>query len=260
MRSISSQGRLVPLSSEFVYSENDRRYFFLDQPSLDLTKVYSRYKNSFKGEIEVTEADFISRIEKLTASIKNSTQEAQILNGVHVPFIIPRSLANLDLGVALAKLLNSVEQSFTNVHPNYEFKNFASTEMSGKIQINKDSRLHTLYNRLQNGDLVGLYFPTFFAGFAIQSQRRAISSLPTKMHLSGALEIASALIGSPDLLIKKGDNYPNGLVLAGVEPLDQESKNFFWYFEAYGWNLNFNYRSMIGPASEYFSGGVSIAT
>jgi hypothetical protein len=260
MRSISSHGRLVPLGSDFVYSQEDRRYFFLDQPSLDLIKIYSRYKRSFNGGIEISEDDFVSRIEELSASLTNSPQEAPILNGVHVPFIIPKSFMNLDLGTALVKLINSIEQSFTTAYPDFEFKNFAEPNLSGKVKINQDSRLDTLYNQLQNGDIIGLYFPTFFSGFAIQSQRNAISSLPPRMHLSGALEIASALIGTPDLLIKKGDNYPNGLSLSGVEPMDRESENFFWYFEAYGWNLNFNYRSMIGPASEYFSGGISIAT
>lgn len=260
MRSISSHGRLVPSSSDFVYSQDDRRYFFLDQPSLDLTKVYGRYKNAFNGEIEISEVDFVSRIEKLISSLNDSDQDAPILNGVHVPFVIPRAIANLDLGTALVKLMVSIEQSFTTDFPDFEFNNFAGPDLSGRVKVHQDSRLHKLYNNLENGDIVGLYFPTFFSGFAIQSQRNAISSLPEKMHLSGALEIASALIGSPDLLIKKGDNYPNGLVLAGIEPSDHESKNFFWYFEAYGWNLNFNYRSMIGPASEYFSGGISIAT
>ena len=52
----------------------------------------------------------------------------------------------------------------------------------------------------------------------------------------------------------------NGLALAGVQSIDINSENNFWYFESYGFNLNLNYRSMVGPASEYFSGGITLVS
>jgi len=258
MRTIGGQGRLDPNDSDFVYSKVDRRYFFLDQPNLNFSEIYKRYVTAFAENIVVSEVDFVRKIELIITTLKENTKESPILNGVYVPFIIPRSLANLDLGEAVNQLLVSVERNFTGEFPDYEFNNFADTNLTGKIKVSTDSRLDSVYKQLEHGDIVGVYFPTFFAGFAIKSQRESVKSLPEKMNLSGALEIACAFIGSPDLLMKKGDNYPNGLVLAGVEPTDSNAQNYFWYFEAYGWNLNFNYRSMVGPASEYFAGGISI--
>ena len=85
-----------------------------------------------------------------------------------------------------------------------------------------------------------------------------MSRLDGKFALSGILEVASAFIGSPSLLMKVGENYPNGLALTGVQSVDSNSENYFWYFESYGFNLNLNYRSMVGPASEYFSGGLTL--
>jgi hypothetical protein len=58
--------------------------------------------------------------------------------------------------------------------------------------------------------------------------------------------------------MKTDDNYPNLLALSSVISPDKDLKHFFWYFEAYGWNLNFNSRSMIGAVSEYYSGGISV--
>ena len=258
MRTIGSQGRLDPNDSDFVYSKVDRRYFFLDQPNLDLSEIYKRYTTTFPGNIEVSEADFVKKIKQILTSLKENSNESPILNGVYVPFIIPRSLANLDLGESVNQLLVLVGRNFALEFPDYEFNNFAESDLTEKIRVSTDSGLEDVYKKLEQGDIVGVYFPTFFAGFAIKSQRESMKSLPEKMKLSGALEIACALIGSPNLLMKNGDNYPNGLVLAGVEPTNSDDQNYFWYFEAYGWNLNFNYRSMVGPASEYFAGGVSI--
>jgi hypothetical protein len=258
MRTIGSQGRLEPEDSDFVYSKVDRRYFFLDQPNLSLSEIYKRYTTAFAENIEVSEVDFVKKIEQIISGLKENSKESPILNGVYVPFIIPSSLANVDLGEAVNQLLVSVGRNFMLEFPEYEFNNFADSNLTGKIKVSADSRLGDVYKQLEHGDIVGIYFPTFFAGFAIKSQRESLKSLPEKMKLSGALEIACALVGSPNLLMKKADNYPNGLVLAGVEPTDSEAQNYFWYFEAYGWNLNFNYRSMVGPASEYFAGGISI--
>jgi hypothetical protein len=126
------------------------------------------------------------------------------------------------------------------------------------MQIVPTSRIDETYKKLKSGDLIGLYFPAALAGFAIPSQRDAIGRLDRKFALSGPLEVACAFIGSPSLLMKSGENYPNGLVIAGVQSVEPNQRNDFWYFEAYGFNLNINCRSMVGPASEYFSGGLTL--
>jgi hypothetical protein len=210
--------------------------------------------------VQVSEQDFVSKIDLMIESVSRDPEFSAILKGVYVPFLIPSTLYNLDIGISLTKLLGLVSKSFTSAYPQYEFKNFFDTSLEKKINVNCSSRLDSIYSRLEHEDVVGLYFPTFFAGYAIKSQRDAITNLPENFALSGALEIAASIIGSPSLLMKTGDNYPNGLTLSGVEPTDARHIDMFWYFEAYGWNLNFNYRSMVGPASEYFSGGITIGS
>ena len=102
--------------------------------------------------------------------------------------------------------------------------------------------------------VVGWYFPGALAGYVIPEQRRLIARLPEAVSLSGPLEVAMAFIGTPDILMKL-DNYPNLLALSAVQPHDPR---MFHFFEAYGWNLTYNQRSMVGAASEYFSGGLTV--
>jgi hypothetical protein len=102
--------------------------------------------------------------------------------------------------------------------------------------------------------VTGWYFPCALAGFAIPEQRRVMARLPESLSLAGPLEAAMAFIGVPDILMRL-ENYPNLLALAAVQPPDPR---FFHFFEAYGWNLTYNQRSMVGAASEYFSGGLTV--
>ena len=260
MSIFDANGRLVPSDSDFVYSNVDRRYFSLEQPPLDLRTIYKRFTTAFGGQISVSEQSFIEKVENLSQQLSTDSANKELLNGVHVPFVIPAHFSQMDLGEAFSNLVASVEKSFEAEFPQYEFKDFTEKNYLKNVQHVEGSRLEVAYSKIENGDLIGLYFPSVFAGYAIVSQRSAIKGLEGKFALSGLLEVASALIGSPSLLMKAGENYPNGLALAGVQSIDINSENNFWYFESYGFNLNLNYRSMVGPASEYFSGGITLVS
>jgi len=258
MISIDTNGRLVPETSEFVYSQVDRRYFFLDQPSLDLSGIFARFERHFMGKISITEKEFTDQINSLVQNLADDAAHKELLSGVYVPFVIPAYLSQMDLGEAFAELVNLVEKSFASEFQKYEFHDYTDKNYSKNMQIVPTSRIDETYKKLKSGDLIGLYFPAALAGFAIPSQRDAIGRLDRKFALSGPLEVACAFIGSPSLLMKSGENYPNGLVIAGVQSVEPNQRNDFWYFEAYGFNLNINCRSMVGPASEYFSGGLTL--
>ena len=121
-----------------------------------------------------------------------------------------------------------------------------------------ESRWNKLEAAWQKSTLVGWYFPTALAGFAIPDQVKTLGRLPEALILSGVLEVSAALIGTPNLLMKSDGKYPNLLALTANTPTLPETKHLFWFFEAYGWNLNFNWRSKIGAVSEYYSGGLTI--
>ena len=258
MSIFDANGRLVPTETDYVYSSVDRRYFSLEQPPLDLKSIYKRYIDAFGEQISLSEPSFVEKVESLRELLSYDPTNKELLNGVYVPFLIPSQFSQMELGMAFSNLVNHVEKSFETEFPQYEFKDFTEKNYLNSVQHVEGSRLESVYSKIDSGDLVGLYFPSVFAGYAIISQRSAMSRLDGKFALSGILEVASAFIGSPSLLMKVGENYPNGLALTGVQSVDSNSENYFWYFESYGFNLNLNYRSMVGPASEYFSGGLTL--
>jgi hypothetical protein len=106
--------------------------------------------------------------------------------------------------------------------------------------------------------ICGWYFPTALSGYAIPDQRTLVSRLPESLLLSGPSEVAAALICSPELMYKSDGKYGKLLALSSIEPSDPDQDYFFWFFESYGWDLEFNQRSFIGPVSEYFAGGITV--
>ena len=66
------------------------------------------------------------------------------------------------------------------------------------------------------------------------------------------------MICSPELLYKSDGKYGKLLALSSVEPTNPEEDFFFWFFESYGWDLEFNMRSYLGAVSEDYSGGLTV--
>lgn len=253
----SKYGRLIPSTTDYVFSEEDRRYFAIKSLSQPSQATFQKFKQVFGNNISISEDEFSTQIANLIDKLQKSEELQQLLNGPFTPYLIPKNMAAGTIEAALNTLLELLGSSYVKEYPAYEFKNFAPLLQKNMIKIVENSRLNLLLENGQHSDHVGLYFPTVFAGYSIYSQRQLIKKFPAGFALSGPLEIACALIGSPGLLLRTDDTYPNGLAASGIEPTDKNQKNFFWYFESYGWNLNFNYRSMVGPPSEYFSGGLS---
>ena len=250
---IDTKGRMVPTESDYVYEKEDRNYFVIQKPELDISEVYKRFESVFEGQIEVSREDFSRLVNEILSRIQNNSEISNILNGPYFPFLIPRNVENRQN--ILEFLIEKLKKSFENFYPNYEFKNFAN-------QIDEDSYINSVdkvikVGNFENKSAVGLYFPSVLTGYSIYSQRLAFNKLGQDVFLGGPFDTISALIGNPGMLVRHDNSYPSGLVLSGINPKDKNFKDFFWYFEAYGWNLNFNYRSMIGPASEYFTGGIS---
>jgi hypothetical protein len=108
----------------------------------------------------------------------------------------------------------------------------------------------------KKGVVVGWYFPNCLAEYALPDQRMIIPKLPQNIIASGAIDSTAAFIGTPEIILKKDDgHYPHLLCLPAIEP---KMDRAFYYFEAYGWNLEFNCRSYIGAVSEYWAGGLTV--
>ena len=248
-------GRLIPFSDSVVYSKTSRRYFTLAQPKLDLSAIYSRIDKHLNIKDHISLKDFAERAQKILHRLQQDPQTKNLLNAVHVPFI---SLPNHsdDLSKEFQDVyLKAVADSFTDMFPKYTFTNHCTNIMEG-LKIAQGSRYEKLMEAKKKGPVVGWYFPNCLAEYSVPSQREAIQRLPQHFILSGLIDTGAAFVGSPDILMKNTDNlYPHLLSLSAVVPPDEK---FFYHFEAYGWNLTFNYRSYVGAVAEYWAGGLTV--
>ena len=255
-----SQGRLVPADGDRVYSQVDRGYFCLTQPALDLSDRIFRATAFLwpeRSEARGATAEVVDKLNESREAIRGDSQLAGLLHGVHVPFVLPQSTENFAEEFDRT-LLPAVERSFRDAYPDRDFRNFCSRGLAGNSSINGSSRWGRVPASRTDSYVCGWYFPTAFSGYAIPDQRTIMSRLPDQLLLSGPSEVAAALVSSPELLYKTDGKYGKLLALSSVEPTAAEENFFFWFFESYGWDLDFNSRSYLGAVSEYYSGGLTV--
>ena len=258
MHLFDPRGRLTPSNGERVYSTSERGYFSLDQPEINCAAIHARvaeFLNQPKLDQSITVDNFKARCDSLRSRIMADEATSNLFKGTHVPFLMTPPKGESDLGKELdSVLLESVARSFTARFPQFEFRNHEHGHMEGKISVTPGVRYENLLEARGRGPVVGWYFPNCMAGFAVPDQRALIGRLPPPLILSGPVEAAFAFVGVPELLMKN-ENYPNLLALAAVKP---SKVHCFYFFEAYGWNLTFNLRSMVGAVSEYYAGGLTV--
>lgn len=240
-------GRLIPHANSVVYRKESRRYFTLAQPKLDLTAIYQRFDKHLKlgGLLSLT--DFERRSEEILNGLNKNEATKNMTKGIHVPFICLPSVDE-------KTYLSAVGESFKDMFSQYSFTNHCKSLVEGKVAAG--SRHDQLLAACKERVVVGWYFANCLSEYSVPSQREVVQNLPPGLMLSGIVDAASAFVGSPDLLMKNQDNlYPHLLCCSAIVPPDEK---FFYHFEAYGWNLTFNYRSYIGAVAEYWAGGLSV--
>lgn len=252
-------GRLLPRDGDRVYAKIDRRYFSLEKHQFELRSTFERLtKFLVNPPTSLDYIDFERQANQILENISLNQPMKNLLNATRVPFIIPKINSQLDTNFNFFDLARPLNLSYREMFPSYEFKNFVSAEEGLDTQIVDSSRYRQLLEKALVSDVVGWYFPNAMAGFAVPDQRRVMNRLPDNFILSGPLEATISLIGNPSLLMKRDGKYPNLLCLSAVEPKKMKEKHFFFFYEAYGWNLYLNKRSMVGAVSEYFAGGLTV--
>jgi hypothetical protein len=253
------RGRLLPTQSERVYDRVNRGYFSLEQPSINFNEIYARLSKHLNNtSIEISATEFEAIASRLWNKITSESYGENLTNAVHVPFIVPKIKSIKEPFRNLEDWIPALHASYAEAYPNFEFKNLVTAVQTQELKISKFSRYESLVERASQRDLVGWYFPNVMSGYAVPDHRTLMERLPDEFVLSGPLETTTSLIGTPSLLMKNDGKYPNLLCLSSVEPDKDNEKHFFYFYEAYGWNLNFNRRSMIGAVSEYYAGGLTI--
>jgi len=237
-------GRCSPLGLKAEAFIRTRRYFNIDQPEIDLEKIYQRISQNIPGHYPDID-EFKTRYQAIIQRLEADADNKSILNGVHVPFMIPKMTVENEGELLENVFLPGIKRAYSEKFPDYDFKDHHIQPLDGLFSTLKESRHHQLLSKIATEPVVGIYFPAM-REFSVPAALEKMAQLPDYFMLAGGIDTAATLIANPELLFKK-DGYPPLLWLAALHSKDGEGH----YFEAYGYDLCFNRRMHFDKASEY---------
>ena len=245
----SPQGRLLPVS-ERTYEGGlaQRNYFQLREIKTPLDVARERNQTLFDEHTYLELQASLSKIEHRFGP--------NILSGAHIPFVLPKLTTTY--GEEFEEtLFPALQASFGRYFPGKEVRNQARIPVSSASELDPASNWSSLVERRLEGQVIGWYCPEALAGYAIPDLPTACDRLGQGCFISGLSEITQSMALFPELLHPANGHYGRLLVISGLRPIDPKNQHLFWFFEAYGFDLDFNCRSMVGAVSEYYSGGVT---
>lgn len=246
-------GRCIPVSLKAQVHNESRRYFSVVQPKVDYSEIYQRFDKYLAIGGQISLGDFKQRAEAIMAFLGNLSGYENITQGVGVPFILPKS-EKMDIGQAFeGTYLRGVQQSFDAMFPAHSFTSHCQSSLDGILNITPGSRHESVINAIQKDVVVGYYFPCLLE-YSKPAAIEQLATLSDNFLLAGGFDTAAAIIGSPDLLLRK-DGYPPLLWLSGLEG---GGEKIGYHFEAYGYDLTFNRRVHFDQAAEYWASGLVV--
>lgn len=242
-------GRCIPGASVDAPLKT-RQYFRCAQPTVDLAEVYQRTARHL-GRPGIDLSEFEQRLAAIRARLLDDSSMAGLMNAVAVPFLLPQA-TETDLAQALnSRYLPAVAAAFSERFAEYRFVNHHPIDE--RLDVLPASRHQHLLQRLSQGDVVGYWFAAL-SEYSIPAAVQQIQELPDDCLLAGGFDTAAALVACPELLLRE-DGYPPLLWLAA---LSGQREDAAYHFEAYGYNLTFNYRPHFNRAAEYWCSGLVV--
>ncbi|BBO99465.1 hypothetical protein SFSGTM_01740 [Sulfuriferula nivalis] len=244
-------GRCIPAADlAGAVHRKTRRYFTLTQPEIDYAAIHARIQH-LGADISVV--SFQQRAEAILQGLRQHADTAAIVNGVGVPFFLPKA-TYADYGEALERdYLPAVQQAYADKLPQYDFTNHHKDGLAGKLSIAPSSRHELLLEAMQRGPVVGYFFPCL-TEYAVPAAVEQVRHLPAQFLMAGGFDTCAAMMGSPDLLLRT-DGYPPVLWLGAMLA---ESAKAGYHFEAYGYNLTFNRRVHFDRVAESWACGLVV--
>lgn len=246
-----------------VFSDIPKNYYQLKQPEIDYSKIL---ENSIKfgGVSSAINLDrFQFTCEKLKKEIKSNPDFKNLFNAVHIPFICKKVDSANDLGRDLEEIeLPGIQRSFKSLFPKSHFKAVlqSNSQLPGSITLDPRSRYKSFLEKSLIGNIVGWYFPQALQEFDIESQRKQMKYLPEHENicLSGGIDIAAAIIGSPELLIS--DNFYTPILC--MSAYVHSDSRLVLLLKSYGphmefWCMTQMLSKNITQVSEQWAGGIT---
>ncbi len=246
-------GRCSPDGLQAPAHVATRGYYDLVQPALDYAAIHARAAAAFGGDDLPDVESFRQRAEAILARLRDNPAARGILAGVHVPFLLPKA-SHVDIGTALeTRYLPAVRDSYKATLPTYDYVDHHTQRLDGHYGVAVDSRHDRLIDAMAADAVVGWYFPCL-GEFSVPAMIERVATLPDDFLLAGGYDTCAALVGSPDLLMRR-NGYPPLLWLAALSGAKAGESH---YFEAYGYNLTFNRRMHFDQAAEYWNAGLVV--
>jgi hypothetical protein len=246
-------GRCIPSDIKTEVHYKTRRYFRLNPPVIDLSKIYQSISTRLGKPKKLSQESFISGIQKILTSLKNDSTTSNITKGVGLPFFIPQ-MAISDMGKAISdSFIPALSGAYLERFPNADFVNHHKESLSNTLSISSESRHEKILERLKTEDVYGVYFPCL-TEYSLPATREIMTDLDKQFLLAGGVDTLAAVIGTPDLL-RSGDAYPPLLWLAALD-IGNDEENY--HLETYGENLTFNRRRHHGSVAECWGAGLTV--
>ena len=260
------RGRCIPSPGMRLFQATHGDYYKIKSPIVDYESILFRLKKFNHLSPDLSLSEFKNNAEKLLYNLHADKNYANLLNGPHIPFVFHADSHLADLGENLENiLLPQLHDSFVEKFPGHHFKsvNQAGSSLKGKIKLDTTSRYANFIQSAKKGPVVGWFFPQALQEFDVASQRIQISKLPDLIDasfcLSGALDVCSALIGIPELLINS-ENYSPILCLSSYV---HDDPRLVLLLKSYGphmefWCISQMLRNGVTQVSEQWSGGITV--
>lgn len=259
----NEDGRRVASKGLRVFGENPQTYYQIQQPPIDYKKIL---KNAMEfgglGPL-VTASDFEFACTKLKQQIEADSSYANLFKSTHIPFICKKNSSTDDLGSDLENIkLPNYQKAFNAQFPQNHFKAVlqSDSKLPCNVYLDSRSRYQDFLQKNKENVLIGWYFPQALQEFDVESQREQMLALPDvgNVCLSGGVDILSALIGFPELLISQ-DFYSPILCLSAYVHSDPR---LVLLMKSYGphmefWCMTQMLTKNITQVSEQWSGGIT---
>jgi hypothetical protein len=252
LATFDAHGRAVPAHLQAPAHQRTRRHFLCCQPAIEYGEIHRRTLAALGVEGAIPVSEFAARAEVVLEVLRSDPGTANVLNGVHVPFLLPPA-AGTDPGEALEAWVEGVRRAFVERFPARTFTNHHKGGLAGRLAVVPGSRHDRLLRSVREGWVVGHYFPCL-GEYSVPAAIEQVRRLPECFLLAGGIDTAAALVGSPDLLVRT-DGYPPLLWLAALQG---ERAGVGYHFEAYGYDLTFNRRVHLGQAAESWASGLVV--
>lgn len=199
--------------------------YHLVQPALDYALRFDRLVKHLHLGREISLADFGSRAEAILRSLRQGDNAKPLLNGVYLPFCLPK-VEVTDYGKVLDEMfLPAVGASYKQRFPKRNFNNYCEGKLAGQVTVIPGSRHEQLVAAMAKGVVVGIYFPNCLQGFSVDAAREQMTALQEQFLLVGGFEASACMIAYPDILAR--DNKTPILDLAALQWLSTDDSLHF---------------------------------